>query len=53
MKIGDYKNSFELIKSFNVFYYRNGRFPAPNGFLWIPHGDKHDFILGDKISIKQ
>ena len=52
MKIEDYENSFEIMKSFDVFYYLNGRFPATNSLLWISDGDEPDFFFsGEKISI--
>ena len=50
MKIEDYENSFEIMKSFDVFYYLNGRFPATNGLLWISDGDETDFFFRAKKS---
>lgn len=51
--IQEYDSTFELMKSFNIFNYLNGRFPYNNDLLWAPDGDKPDFILGGKISIKR
>ena len=31
--IQEYDSSFELMKSFDIFYYLNGRFPYTNGLL--------------------
>ena len=50
MKIEDYENSFEIMKSFDVFYYLNARFPATNSLLWISDGDEPDFFFRVKKS---
>ena len=49
----DYNSPFELIKSVNTSYYLNGGILVTNGLLWIPNGDKPDFISGEKISIQK
>ena len=51
--IQEYDSTFKLMKSVDIFYYLNGRFPYNNDFLWVPDGDKPDVILGGKISIKK
>ena len=51
--IQEYDSSFELMKSFDIFYYLNGRFPYTNGLLWVPNGDKPDIISGEKLSLKR
>ena len=51
--IQEYDSTFELMKSFDIFNYLNGRFPYNNDLLWVTDGDKPDFILGGKISIKR
>lgn len=42
----DYSSPFELIKSVGTSYYLNGGILVTNGLLWIPNGDKPDFISG-------
>ena len=51
--IQEYDSSFKLMKSFDIFYYLNGRFPYTNSLLWVPNGDKPDIISGEKLSLKR
>lgn len=51
--IQEYDSSFELMKSFDIFYYLNGRFPYTNGLLWVPNDDKPNIISGEKLSLKR
>ena len=37
--IVDIQNSFELLRSFQLVYYLNGRLPLTNGLLPVPDGE--------------
>lgn len=43
--IQKYDSAFDLLKSFNIFYYPNDRFPYTNRLLWVL-GNKPNFISG-------
>ena len=44
----DYNSPFGLIKSVDTSFYLNGEILVTNGLLWMPNGDKPDFISGEK-----
>ena len=48
LPIEQYENLVELLKSFEIFYYINGRFPYTTALLPIPDGDIPNFEKSEK-----
>ena len=48
--IAEIKNSVELLRIFQIFYYFNGRLPLSNGLLLVPDGETPE--VSEKISMK-
>ena len=53
LPIENYSDATELMLEFDLFYYKNRRFPFTTGLLPIPDGNFPVFVVDQKISIKK
>ena len=53
LSIRDTQSATELLHSFALFYYLDGRFPFTDGHLYVPDDDVPPGIISDKLNLKE